>query len=78
MIVVFNGTVEVKRHGCPVCGGRSTHKTFQHTREYILPSGIRKKFRAGVPTEVSETDGNFLLSYKYTTREGEKPVFTKL
>lgn len=79
MKVVYNGTVDVQQRGCPVCGGgRKTHRVFQYTREYILPSGIRKKFRVGVPVEVDDRDGNFLLSYTYTTHEGEKPVFTKL
>ena len=73
MKVVYNGVVESSQKGCSVCGGRKTRKTFQFTKEYILPSGIQKKFRVGLPTDVSDSDGEFLLSY--TTRQGEK-VFT--
>ena len=62
MKVIYKGVVEKKRRGCPVCGSHTTHKAFQYTKEYILPSGIRKKFRAGVPTEVSDNDGDFLLN----------------
>ena len=73
MIVEFQGIVETKKRGCPVCGGSHSQKSFQYTKEYVLPSGIRKKFRAGVPVEVSDSDGNFLLSYNT-----ERKVFERL
>lgn len=75
MKVVFKGVVESVRKGCSVCGGRKARNVFQYTKEYILPSGITQKFRVGSPVEVSDEDGDFLLSY--TTSKGEK-VFMKL
>lgn len=64
MKVVYKGVVEKKHRGCPVCGGgRSSHKAFQFTKEYILPSGIRKKFRVGVPVDIDDSDAEHLLNY---------------
>lgn len=63
MIVVFKGVREVRKGGCPVCGARrKTSIPLQTTRTYFLPSGISKTFRIGIEEEVSEVDGEFLLS----------------
>lgn len=72
MKIVFNGLYEKKRAGCPVCGGRkgTTQTDFVYMKTYILPSGITKTFRKGRAEEVSDTDGSFLLSYKYTDKQG--------
>lgn len=68
MKVVFKGIVEKGRKGCPVCGKRRSQYVYRSRRPYILPSGSTKTFRAGVPTEVTDTDGNFLLSLTYESQ----------
>lgn len=77
MKVVFNGIVEKRRSGCPVCGRRGGGtSTFSTMKTYILPSGITKTFRVGKPEEVIDRDGDFLLMYKYTDKDGNvKNVF---
>lgn len=64
MIVVFKGVRETRKNGCPVCGARRTRSVpLQTVREYDLPySHTRRTFRVGVEEEVSEADGEFLLS----------------
>ena len=63
MIVVFKGVREVRKSGCSVCGAKRRYSVpLQTAREYYLPSGITKTFRIGVEEEVSEIDGEFLLS----------------
>lgn len=76
MKIKFNGIIEKRTKGCPVCGKRVTDSQLRTMKSYILPSGITKTFRIGMEEEVSETDASFLLSYKYTDPEGKvKPVF---
>ena len=76
MRIVFNGIVEKAQKGCGACGRRRTENGFVNRKTYILPSGVTKVFRAGRAEEVSERDGNYLLTYKYQTPEGEeKNVF---
>ncbi len=76
MKIKFNGIIEKRTKGCPVCGKRVTDSQLRTMKSYILPSGITKTFRIGREEEVSETDASFLLSYKYTDPEGKvKPVF---
>lgn len=72
MKIMFNGLLEKRRAGCPVCGGRkgTTEKEFVYMKSYILPSGVTKTFRKGKTEEVSDADGNFLLSYRYMDKEG--------
>lgn len=70
MKIVFKGIVEKRRKGCPVCGRRGGSNTFATMKTYILPSGITKTFRVGKPEEVSDRDGEFLLMYKYTDKDG--------
>ena len=64
MKVRFKGTTETRTGGCSVCGAghKSKHK-FVMVKQYIMPSGMMKTFRAGNVEEVSDTDGEFLLSY---------------
>lgn len=64
MKIRFKGTTETRTSGCSVCGARhkSTRK-FVMVKQYILPSGMMKTFRAGNVEEVSNADGEFLLSY---------------
>lgn len=71
MKVVFNGTLEKTSGGCSRCGSRRQGSmVFVRTKQYVLPSGNTKIFRMGVPEEVSEIDGRFLLSYEYTDVNG--------
>ena len=63
MKVVFKGRKGDKARPCPVCGHkRKTTSEFQTVRTYYLPSGTQKTFRIGRCEEVSDTDGEFLLS----------------
>lgn len=64
MIVVFKGVREARKSGCPVCGARKSYSVpLQTVREYDLPfSHTRKTFRIGIEEEVSEADGEWLLS----------------
>ena len=70
MRIKFNGIIEKRKKGCPVCGGHRSDSSFQSMRSYILPSGITKTFRAGIAEEVSEEDGQFLLSYRFLDKDG--------
>lgn len=71
MIVKFNGIIEKRKNGCPVCGGHRTGSKFLTMKSYILPSGMTKMFRAGTAEEVTDEDGEFLLSYKFVDQNGE-------
>lgn len=71
MKLKFNGVLETKSGGCVPCGARRTSKqTMVTSKMYILPSGATKTFRVGKEEEVSAEDGEFLLSYKYTDKDG--------
>lgn len=74
MKVVFNGTLEkIVSGGCAICSSkRKGSMAFVRAKQYILPSGQTKMFRMGVPEEVSEIDGRFLLSYEYTDVNGDR------
>lgn len=65
MKIRFNGVIEKKTKGCPVCGSSRSVLKFSETKSYYLPSGAYKSFRMGQTYEVSERDGEFLLSYRY-------------
>jgi hypothetical protein len=75
MKIVFKGYVEKGRKGCPVCGKRRSEYVYRSRRPYILPSGITKTFRAGIPVEVSPSDGEFLLSVTYEAQGEIKHAF---
>lgn len=77
MKIRFNGILLRTKEGCPVCGQKkTTDGSFKTLKTYILPSGVTKTFRAGRVEEVADMDGDFLLSYQYTDKEGNvKPVF---
>ena len=78
MKVVFNGTIEKKEHGCN-CKGKVSSSSFVRSKMYILPSGRTQTFVVGKPVEVSERDGQFLLSYIYTDINGDtRAVFSKI
>ena len=78
MKVVFNGVLEKKSKGCN-CKGKTADASFVRTKMYILPSGKSMYFYLGKPEEVSEEDGNFLLSYIYKDINGDtRAVFSKV
>lgn len=79
MKVVFNGTVEKRSSGGCNCKGKVTSASFVNSKLYILPSGKSQQFYAGKPVEVSEQDGNFLLSYIYKDANGDtRAIFSKV
>lgn len=72
----FNGIVEETQRGCRPCHGRTTHLQMQTHKAYYLPSGRHVTARIGVPVDVSEADGQFLLSEEYKAADGKpKKVF---
>lgn len=75
MRLKFNGSMEKNSKGCPVCGGRHTEYRFTTTRSFYLPSGSMKTFRAGQTYDVTERDGEFLLTYRYMVNGKEKHAF---
>lgn len=80
MKVVFNGIIEKKSGGCVPCGAKRTSEQIMKTSKmYILPSGITKTFFVGREETVSDSDGEFLMSYMYTDKDGQKKtVFTEI
>lgn len=78
MKVIFNGVLEKRSKGCS-CKGKKTETSFVQSKMYILPSGKSIHFYMGKPVEVSEQDGNFLLSYVYKDVNGsQRAVFSKV
>ena len=79
MKVVFNGTVEKRTNGGCNCKGKTTSSSFVRSKIYILPSGKTQSFIAGKPVEVSEQDGEFLLSYIYKDANDDvRAIFSKV
>lgn len=79
MKVVFNGTIEKKANGGCNCKGKVTSSSFVRSKTYIMPSGQTHRFTVGQPVEVSERDGNFLLSYVYKDVNGDqRAIFSKV
>ena len=79
MKVVFNGTVEKKSSGGCRCKGAVSSSSFVRNKMYIMPSGISQNFVIGKPVEVSDQDGEFLLSYIYEDVNGDtRAVFSKV
>lgn len=79
MKVVFNGTIEKKQSGGCNCKGKKSSSSFVRSKMYILPSGKTQNFIVGQPVEVSEKDGQFLLSYIYKDVNGDtRAVFSKV
>lgn len=79
MKVVFNGTIEKRTSGGCNCKGKVTSASFINNKLYILPSGKSQQFYVGKPVEVSERDGNFLLSYIYKDANGDtRPIFSRV
>lgn len=79
MKVVFNGTIEKRTNGGCKCKGKTTSSSFVRSKMYILPSGRTVNFIVGKPVEVSERDGEFLLSYIYEDANGDtRAIFSKV
>lgn len=81
MKVIFNGILETKSGGCVPCGQKhsTVTRTMTTKKRYILPSGEFRTFIVGKVEDVTEQDGDFLMSYVYTDKDGvQKTVFTKV
>lgn len=80
MKVKFNGMYQSIKKGCAPCGHRvKTDRTFVMQKSFILPSGMTKHFHVGEIYEVSEVDGNFLLSYSQVDKNGlRQDSFTRV
>lgn len=80
MRVRFNGLYQTVKTGCAPCGHKvKSGKRFMAQRSFILPSGMDRTFRLGQEYEVSEADGNFLLSYSQVDKDGlRQDAFTRV
>ena len=78
MKVIFNGLIEKRVSGGCNCKKQGNGYSFVNSRMYILPSGQQKTFYVGRVEEVSERDGQFLLSYNVNDANGSRKVFTKV
>jgi len=77
MKIVFNGLLEKKSGGCN-CKRQGSEYGFVQRRMYILPSGQTKTFYKDKVEEVSDGDGEFLLSCNSVDANGTRKVFTKV
>lgn len=79
MKIVFNGVLEFKSGGCIPCGRkRASKKSLTTKKDYILPSGRTVTFYLGRAEDVSDSDGEFLLSYNSSPDLGGQKPFTKV
>lgn len=80
MKVRFNGMFKSIKSGCAPCGHKvRSSRAFMTSRTFILPSGITRSFHIGDVYEVSELDGNFLLTYSQTDKDGvRQESFTRV
>lgn len=80
MKVRFNGRFKVVKKGCVPCGHRVVSgRAFLSTWTLVLPSGATRTFHVGETYEVNDVDGNFLLSYSQTDKDGvRQDSFTKV
>lgn len=70
MKLMFLGKKISRKRGCPVCGSRGkTEYKVSTVSTYYLPSGSVITARVGRELEVSESDGEFLLSLGGDFRE---------
>ena len=81
MKLMFNGLLEKKASGggCN-CKRQGSGYGFVNSRMYILPSGQTRTFTIGKVEEVSDRDGQFLLSYNgmVDVNGMSRDVFTKV
>lgn len=79
MTVRFLGYQEVKKNGCPVCGGVvRTQNTFQKNKMFVLPSGGQKRFFYHKPEKVNDIDGKYLLEVTYQAGDRELHAFEEV
>lgn len=80
MKLVFNGLLEKKSGGGCNCKRQNSTYGFVNSRMYILPSGQTKTFYVGKEEVVSDSDGEFLLSYNQAPdlNGHSRAVFTKV
>ena len=80
MRVRFNGMFATKSGGgCACHGGSKSKRTFLAHKTFILPSGQTRSFSVTEEYEVSDLDGNFLLSYSQLNADGvRQDAFTRL
>lgn len=80
MKVKFNGMFRNIKTGCAPCGQKVHGKrAFLTNRTFILPSGMTMSFHLGEVYEVSDLDGNFLLTYSQEDKDGlRQDSFTKV
>lgn len=78
MKIKFNGLIEKKASGGCNCKRQNNGYSFVNSRMYILPSGQQKTFYVGKVEEVSDRDGQFLLSYSVKDSNGTRKVFEKV
>lgn len=78
MKLKFNGAQGQKTSGCP-CHGKRSVSGVVYSRDFVLPStGKFKTFRTGTTYEVSDRDGEFLLSMNFTKDGVVMPSFTRV
>lgn len=73
MRVRFNGmfvTKSRKSGGCACHGSAIGGRVFITHKTFILPSGVTRSFSVGEEYDVSDVDGNFLLSYSQVDKDG--------
>lgn len=71
MTIRFNGIVEEQVKGCKPCGkAKTVRRTMATTKQFVLPSGQFKTFRAGKTYTLDDTDAHFLLGYSYVDTDG--------
>ena len=81
MRIRFNGMITTVRKGggCACHGGSTTGRAFVTHKTFILPSNQTRTFRIGEEYDVSDADGNFLLSYSQIDKDGlRQDAFTRL
>ena len=80
MKVRFNGMfTTVKKSGCGCHGTASDGHAFVTRKTFILPSEKVVTFSINQEYEVSDMDGNFLLSYSQVDKDGlRQDAFTRL
>lgn len=69
MRVVYKGVLERKRRGCNCAKSRSEYSLLTR-KDFWLLSGKNVTFYLGTPVEVSDADGEELLTYTYQGRDG--------
>ncbi len=80
MKIRFTGMTQEIESGCKPCGRAvKSKRAFISSRNVILPSGISRTFHRGEVVEVSQLDGEWLLSWIEKDPSGmERKVFEEV